>query len=50
MFIYMVYYYLDKLWESGVNINVYLGGTDVEEKTTWVWTDGSPGIVTVFGS
>ena len=43
MFICMLYYYLDNIL-SGVTNYVHLGGTDVEQEDTWLWTDGSPGI------
>ena len=43
MSIYIVILLLEVIIKSGVT-KVYLGGTDVEEENTWLWTDGSPGI------
>ncbi len=31
------------LTSSGVNTQVWLGGSDIATEDTWVWTDGSPG-------
>ena len=38
----LLYYNLDIL--NGVDYHVFLGGTDVEQEQTWLWTDGSQGI------
>ena len=40
----MLYYELDLMTQSEVDSHVWIGGTDIKEEETWLWTDGSPGI------
>ena len=41
----LLYYYLDLILKSGGLIGVWLGARDADVEGTWVWTDGSPGII-----
>ena len=40
----LLYYYLDLLQLRGTE-TVWLGGSAEAVEGTWVWTDGSPGVI-----